>query len=157
MAPSSNLADSSSWIASVCRASLRCSGRAATLTRMAIRWCISPTWKLLGLAICTCPAAESGIFCGWQSRGLGSGILDQVLKLDFDTVVHSTGPVVTRAELEAFRAKVDTMTSRATALVTKGVPKDQLMARLKTDDLGWKFNFTGEEVDRFFAELSRAK
>jgi hypothetical protein len=32
--------------------------------------------------------------------------------------------------------------------------KDRLMAELKTDDLGWKLNFSAEQVDGFYAELS---
>jgi hypothetical protein len=47
--------------------------------------------------------------------------------------------------------------SRATALVKEGVPEDQLMARLDTTDLGWRFDFTGERLDRFYADLSQAK
>ena len=43
------------------------------------------------------------------------------------------------------------------ALVKKGVAKDQLMAQLKTDDLGWRFSFTGDQLDRFYAELSRGE
>jgi len=84
-------------------------------------------------------------------------VLDQVLKLDFDVVVPGKGPAVTRADLEAFKIKIDTLVSRATVLVGKGVPKDQLMAQLKTDDLGWQLNFTGDQLDGFFAEFSRMK
>jgi len=84
-------------------------------------------------------------------------VLEQILKLDFDVVVPGAGMAVTRAELEAFKIKLDTLVSRATELVRKGVPEDQLMAELKTDDLGWKFSFTGSRLDRFYAELSKAK
>jgi cyclase len=94
--------------------------------------------------------AAGGSMVGWGP------VLAQILKLDFDVAVPSTGPVVTRADLEAFRTKINTLVSRATALVKKGVPKDQLMAQLKTDDLGFQLNFTGEQLDRFFAELSPA-
>ncbi len=83
--------------------------------------------------------------------------LAQILKLDFDVVVPSAGPMVTRADLEAFKTKMDTLVSRATELVKKGVVKDQLMAQLKTDDLGWRFNFTGDQLDRFYNELSQTK
>jgi hypothetical protein len=31
------------------------------------------------------------------------------------------------------------------------------MAQLKTDDLGWQFSFTGDQLDRFYTELSQAK
>ena len=84
-------------------------------------------------------------------------VLEQVLKLDFDAVVPSRGPVVPRAALEAFKTKIDTLILRATELMKEGVAKDQLMAKLKTDDLGWQFNFTGDRLERFYAELSRLK
>ena len=93
--------------------------------------------------------ASGGSLVGW------SAVLAEVLKLDFDTAVPGTGPTITRAELEAFKAKIDTLVSRATGLVNKGVPKDQLMVQLKTDDLGWQLNFTGSQLDHFYAELSR--
>jgi cyclase len=84
-------------------------------------------------------------------------VLAGILELDFDVVVPSTGPMVTRTDLEAFRARIDALTSRAIAAVRKGVPKEQLMAELKTDDLGWRLSFTGETLDRFYDELSQAK
>ena len=65
--------------------------------------------------------------------------------------------MVNRADLEAFRKKIDTLISRATMLVKNGVPEDHLMAQLKTDDLGMRLNFTGERLGSFYAELSRAK
>jgi hypothetical protein len=75
----------------------------------------------------------------------------------FDVVVPGTGPVVTRADLEAFKSKIDSLVSRATALVKEGVPEDRLMGQLKTDDLGWRLNITGDRLDRFYAELSGTK
>ena len=56
--------------------------------------------------------------------------------------------------LEAFKTRIDTLVSRATVLVKNGVPKDQLMAQLKTDDLGWHLSFSGEQFESFYAELS---
>jgi glyoxylase-like metal-dependent hydrolase (beta-lactamase superfamily II) len=95
--------------------------------------------------------AAGGSLVGWGP------VLAQVLKLDFDIVAPGTGPTVTRGELEAFKTKIDAVVYRASGLVTRGVPKDQLMAQLKTDDIGWQLNFTGDQLDRFYAELSRAK
>ena len=92
--------------------------------------------------------ASGGSLVGWGP------VLAEILKLDFDVVVPGTGPTVSRADLAAFKAKIDTLVSRAEGLVKKGVPKDQLMAQLKTDDLGWRFDFTAEQIDRFYAELS---
>jgi hypothetical protein len=84
-------------------------------------------------------------------------VLAQILKLDFDVVVPGTGTTVTRADLETFKKKLDTLVSRAVELAKKGVPKDQLMAQLKTDDLGFQLTFTGDQLDHFFAELSSTK
>ena len=95
--------------------------------------------------------AAGGSLVGWGP------VRAEILKLDFDVVVPGTGPAVSRADLEAFKTKIDTLVSRAAGLVKTGVPKDQLMARLKTDDLGWRFNFTEDRLDPFYAELSQAK
>jgi cyclase len=94
--------------------------------------------------------AAGGSLVGWGA------VLAQVLKLDFDVAIPSTGPAITRADLEAFKTKIDTMVARATGLVKQGVPKDQLMAQLKTADLGWQLTFSGDQLDSFYAELSRA-
>jgi len=94
--------------------------------------------------------SKGGSFVGW---GLA---LAEVLKLDFDVAVPGTGPPLARSDIQAFKAKIDTVISRATQLMKNGAAKDQLMAQLKTDDLGWRFDFTKEQVDRFYAELSRA-
>jgi cyclase len=95
--------------------------------------------------------SAGGSLVGWGP------VLTQILKLDFDVAVPSQGPVITRAELEAFKAKIDVMVARATGLVKQGVSKDRLMAQLKTDDPSWQLNLTGEQLDSFYAELSRAK
>jgi len=93
--------------------------------------------------------ASGGSLVGWGP------VLGEILKLDFDVVVPGTGPTVTRADLVAYKARIDALVSRATALVKKGVAKDQLMALLETDDPGWRFAFTGSRLDSFYAELAR--
>jgi len=95
--------------------------------------------------------AAGGSLTGWGP------VLGEVLKLDFDVAVPGTGPTVSRADLEAFKAKIDTLVSRASELVKAGVTEDQLMAKVKTDDLGWHLNFTRDQVHRFYAELSQAR
>ena len=95
--------------------------------------------------------AAGGSLVGWGP------VLAEILKLDFDVAVPGAGPVVTRADLEAFKGKIETLVSRADGLVKRGVAKNQLMARLKTDDLGWRFSLTGDALDHFYAELSRTK
>jgi len=91
--------------------------------------------------------SAGGSLVGWGP------VIAQILKLDFDVVVPGNGPMATRAELEAFKTKIDTLVSRASVLVKNGIAKDQLMAQLKADDLGWRIDFTGDQLDGFYAEL----
>jgi len=90
-----------------------------------------------------------GSLVGWGS------VLARILELDFDVVVPGKGRTVTRGELEAFKAKIDTLVARARGLVQNGVSRDQLMTQLETADLGWRGNFTAGELDGFFAEVAR--
>jgi len=113
-----------------------------------------PNLKAVAVGDLFSPAPAPDFAAGGSLVGWGP-VLAQVLKLDFDVVIPSTGPTVSRAELEAFKTKIDTLVSRANGLVNKGVPKDQLMTQLKTDDLGWQLKFTPDQVAHFYAELSR--
>jgi hypothetical protein len=63
--------------------------------------------------------------------------------------------VISRADLEAYKTKIEILISRASRLVKAGVPRDQL-ARLKTDDIVWHFNSTGDQLKRFYADLVQA-
>ena len=84
-------------------------------------------------------------------------MLDQVLTPDFDLAVPSVGPLLTRAELVDFRRKLQTLAARAAALVQQGVAKDQLLAQLRTDDLGWQVHFSAEQLDRFREDLASSR
>ena len=115
-----------------------------------------PNLKVVAVGDLFAPTPDPDFSAGGSLAGWGP-VLAQILKLDFDAVVPGTGPTVTRADLEAFKTKIDTLVSRASELVKKGVSKDQLMSQLKTDDLGWHFNFTADQLDSFYAELSGTK
>ena len=88
-----------------------------------------------------------GSFLEWPQ------VLDSILKLDFDACIPGNGPVLTKADVQAYKTKIDTFVSRAKEAVAKGVPKDQLMASIKTDDLGWMPRVAN--VDAFYEELQR--
>jgi cyclase len=90
-----------------------------------------------------------GSLVGWRN------VLNQILMLDFDVAIPSIGSTVRKTDLIVFKTKIDTVISRATELVKRRIPKDQLMLLLKTDDIGWQFNFTGNYLDRFYAELTK--
>jgi cyclase len=90
--------------------------------------------------------AGGGSFVGFAP------VLDAMLKLDFDTAIPGAGPVLTKADVQAFRTKINTVIERASALVKSGVPANQLLMQLKTDDLGWAPRIP--MVDAFVAELN---
>jgi len=95
-----------------------------------------------------------GSVLGWQKS------MAALLKLKFDYAIpgHGDNPM-SRAEVEAYAKKWDTFIERARAEIKAGTPKDQLMAKIRTDDLGWNVttpNWTQPaRLDPFYAELSR--
>jgi cyclase len=115
-----------------------------------------PNLKVIAVGDLFAPTPDPDFSAGGSLVGWGP-VLGEILKLDFDVVVPGTGPVITRADLEAFKTKVDALVSRAAMLVKSGVPENKLLVQLNTSDLGWRFSFTGERLDHFYAELSRSK
>ena len=83
--------------------------------------------------------------------------IDAALKLDFDTAIPGHGPVMTKADLQMHRNKIETVRQRVRELVMKGVAKDQFAAQLKLDDLGWTINpnnIAARSLPRLYDELS---
>jgi cyclase len=89
--------------------------------------------------------AGGGSFPGFAT------VLDAMSKLDFDAAIPGAGPVLTKVDVQAFRAKIGTVLERASALVKAGVPANELLKQIKTDDLGWAPRVP--MVDAFVAEL----
>jgi glyoxylase-like metal-dependent hydrolase (beta-lactamase superfamily II) len=79
-------------------------------------------------------------------------VFAELMTLDFDAAIPGNGPVLTKADVQAFRTKFETVIDRATDLVRKGVPKDQFLAQLKTDDIGWAPRIP--LLDGLYAELA---
>jgi cyclase len=92
---------------------------------------------------------NGGTLAGWGR------VLTQVLKLDFDVAVPSVGAPVGKADLASYRDRVETLTSRATALVKAGVAQDRFLQSLATADLGWTMNLDAESIDHLYADLAR--
>ena len=67
-------------------------------------------------------------------------LLENILKLDFDTAIAGRGEPMTKADVQAYKAKWDTFMTRARDAMKKGVSKEEFMANVKQDDLGWNFN-----------------
>jgi cyclase len=82
-------------------------------------------------------------------------ILDGVLSLDFEQAIPGRGEPKSKADVQAYRMKFDTVVKRAADAMKAGATKEQLASQVKTDDLGWQFQpaFYGSLYD----ELSKAK
>jgi cyclase len=65
--------------------------------------------------------------------------LDGVLKLDFDAAIPGHGPVLTKEHIRGFRQNLIVLRQRMTEVVKAGAKKEELLTKLKTDDLGWPF------------------
>jgi glyoxylase-like metal-dependent hydrolase (beta-lactamase superfamily II) len=87
--------------------------------------------------------------------------IDNILKYDFDTTIPGHGPVARRADLERFKQKIQTLQSRTRDLIKQGVPKDQYLAQLKVDDLGWALGpetlFVRNAASPFYDEMVKAQ
>jgi cyclase len=94
-------------------------------------------------------------YAGGGSAVEWTQVLDGILKLDFDAAIPGNGDVLTKADVQAYKTKFDTFITRARELIKQGVPQDQLLAKIKTDDLGWTPRVP--KADAFYAELSASK
>jgi glyoxylase-like metal-dependent hydrolase (beta-lactamase superfamily II) len=94
-----------------------------------------------------------GSVTGWVKT------LGEIAKLDFDTVIPGHGnATMTHDDFVAYRQKWETLLDRARAAVKAGTKKEDLLAAIKTDDLGWNINTAQwsapARLDAFYAELS---
>src|SRR5215813_11787375 len=64
-------------------------------------------------------------------------ILDGVLALDFEQAIPGRGEPKSKADIQAYRMKFDTVVKRASDAIKAGATKEQLASQVKTDDLGW--------------------
>lgn len=80
--------------------------------------------------------------------------LDGILMLDWNVAIPGHGDPVNRAFMETYRNRLRTLIERGREVVTRGVAKDQLIAQIKTDDLGWQLQLDSAQLDGFYAEMS---
>jgi cyclase len=79
--------------------------------------------------------ANGGSWLEWSKA------LEGVLKLDFEIAIQGRGEPKTRAEVQAFKTKVDLLTSRTSDAIKAGATKEALPMQVKTDDLApWTLN-----------------
>jgi cyclase len=74
---------------------------------------------------------QGGSFLDWSQT------MDDMLKLDFDTVIPGHGPVSTRADVVKFKSDLETMRTRLIGLIKEGKSKSDL-AKVLEDDYGWR-------------------
>lgn len=99
-----------------------------------------------------CDFANGGSVVNWSKA------VDEVLKLDFDTLIPGHGAVMTKAQVVEYNQKWKTFTERALAEVRKGTPKESLVAAIKVDDLAPFATATyAQRLDGFWADLQKAK
>jgi glyoxylase-like metal-dependent hydrolase (beta-lactamase superfamily II) len=94
-------------------------------------------------------------YAGGGSAADWTNVLAGILTLDFDAAIPGNGDVITKADVQVYKTKFDTVIARARDLVRMGVPQDQLLGQIKTDDIGWAPRVP--KVDAFYAELSESK
>ena len=93
--------------------------------------------------------------------------IDNLLKIDFDTMIPGHGRIMTKDDVRAYRVRFQTMNDRMRDLVRRGVPKEQLAtleqarAQLKLADLGWDNSVSTTawlpNVGRYYDEIAAAK
>jgi len=87
---------------------------------------------------------------------------DNIMKLDFDTLIPGHGKVMTRADFQLYKQRMETLMNRLSQLVRQGTSRADLASKLKVDDLtpwnlGTKSNFIAKSLDGVYEELSKMK
>ena len=85
------------------------------------------------------------------------GTIDNILELDFDTVIPGHGGLMTKDDVREFRSKIETLQQRGRELISQGVSKDEFGSRLNADDIGWQIEgslFGRASLSGFYDELS---
>jgi cyclase len=92
--------------------------------------------------------------------------IDRLLEIDFDTAIPGHGHVMTKAEVQAYRVRFDTMNQRMRELIRRGLKKDQLQTlaqariQLKLADLGWDNSVSTtafmSSVGQYYDEMAAA-
>ncbi len=93
--------------------------------------------------------ANGGSALEWTST------LDEILKLDFDTVIPGHGPVSDRAGLLKFKADFETMRSRIRGMVQGGKSKEEISKTLVTEFHWADGGLAVQQVDAFIAEMKK--
>ncbi|MDE3167464.1 MAG: MBL fold metallo-hydrolase [Acidobacteriota bacterium] len=94
--------------------------------------------------------AAGGSLLNWPT------VLDEVLKLDFDTAVPGRGRAVSRAEVQALDEKLSRMIISARADVVAGSTRMQIGEKLRSGAFGIDLDLSPAQLEGFYAELKEA-
>lgn len=89
--------------------------------------------------------------------------IDNLLKIDFDTVIPGHGRVMNKDDVRAYRRRFEELNRRMQELAAKKASKDpaQLKSALKLEDLGWERSVSTiaymRNITRHYDEMSAAK
>ena len=87
--------------------------------------------------------------------------IDNLLKMNFDTMIPGHGRIMKKDDVRAYRARFAEMNRRMRELARKKVPKDQVQAQLKLDDLGWGNSVStsawATSIGRYYDEMANAQ
>ncbi len=96
----------------------------------------------------------------------GSGIewvktIDNILKIDFDTVIPGHGSLRTRQDVMTHKARLEKMNAKMAALIKSGTPREKAKADLKAylKEIGWDNTvstqgFLGRSLDKYYDEIA---
>jgi glyoxylase-like metal-dependent hydrolase (beta-lactamase superfamily II) len=95
-----------------------------------------------------CDYPQGGSMLGWVRS------LNEVQKLDFDTVVPGHGNVMTRDEFLQFKAKLELFVDRAVIVARRNVPRAQMFYEIQQHDLGgWNITMPDARLAAFYNEM----
>ena len=87
--------------------------------------------------------------------------IDNLLKMDFDTMIPGHGRVMKKDDVRAYRTRFAEMNRRMRELARKKIPKDQVQAQLKLNDLGWGDSVStsawATSIGRYYDEMANAQ
>jgi cyclase len=92
--------------------------------------------------------ANGGSLVEWPAT------LTRLLELDFDMVIPGHGPVLRKADIRTFRAKLEAVIDRVRAEIAAGATRDDIASRVDAGDLGWPL--PAVRIRDAFDELSAA-
>ena len=95
-------------------------------------------------------------YAGGGSATDWSNVLAGILALDFDSAIPGNGDVLTKADVQAYKTKFDTVIARAKELVKPGRASGSV-ARQDQDGRISRWAPRVPKVDAFYAELSQSK